>query len=350
MPTHVFNPNLLGGQYTTQAELEANQQALANRRAGLAAGFAGGDQWGGGRYGQYVSGMANNAMSEADRGLMLNPIMDEFGAATQQRESQSVDLGGVMQGQGNILAGQEGLYQGQEGLTMGQLGLYEGQEGLYQGQQGLVLGQENLGVGQQNLGMGQQNLAQGQVDLGLQGQQSTQALQEAVGGVQTGVTGVQQSVGQAATGEAPATGLYAGQYGIMADQQAMGNQLGQDIGGISADMANYQRAMEAYQRGADTSRANIQQAGVRGRDQIQRGIGDVGIQANRAAEQMAVARQRMMNTPQGAALFRSAGGVPQQAAQYAQTARNFQGTQQPQQISGPLGPVVTDPRTGLMGQ
>ena len=215
-------------------------------------------------------------------------------------------------------------------------GIYEGQEVLYQGQQGL--------------GMGQQNLAQGQVDLGLQGQQSTQALQEAVGGVQTGVTGVQQSVGQAATGEAPATGLYAGQSGIMSSQQAMGQELGQDLGGVSADMANYQRAMEAYQRGADTSRANIQQAGVQGREQIQRGIGDVGIQANRAAEQMAVARQRMMNTPQGAALFRSAGGVPQQAAQYAQTARNFQGTQQPQQISGPLGPVVTDPRTGLMGQ
>jgi len=223
-------------------------------------------------------------------------------------------------------------------------GIYEGQEVLYQGQQGL--------------GMGQQNLAQGQVDLGLQGQQSTQALQEAVGGVQTGVTGVQQSVGQAATGEAPATGLYAGQSGIMADQQAMGNQLGQDIGGVSADMANYQRAMEAYQRGADTSRANIQQAGVMGREQIQRGIGDVGTQVNRGAEQMAVARQRMMNTPGGAAVL---GRAADQARQYQWAMQQQQGPMMQQQGTqgpavprgvalNPMGMGAPDPRTGLMGQ
>ena len=115
--------------------------------------------------------------------------------------------------------------------------------------------------------------------------------------------------------------------------------------------------MEAYQRGADAQRGDIQAAGLAGREQIQRQVGDVGIQSNRAAEQMAAARQQMLATPQGAALLGAGavpGGMQQQAAQFAQTAQNFQ--QQPslpvqqQQPLSPMGPVAVDPRlqAGLM--
>ena len=54
-----FDPRLLGGNYTTQAALEANPTALANRQAGLEAGFVGGssDQgWGDQRYAQFRAG------------------------------------------------------------------------------------------------------------------------------------------------------------------------------------------------------------------------------------------------------------------------------------------------------
>ena len=53
----LFNQNLLGGNYTTQAALEANPTALANRRAGLQAGFVGGsgsEGWGDGNYRRYT--------------------------------------------------------------------------------------------------------------------------------------------------------------------------------------------------------------------------------------------------------------------------------------------------------
>ena len=53
----LFNQNLLGGNYTTQAALEANPIALANRRAGLQAGFVGGsgsEGWGDGNYRRYT--------------------------------------------------------------------------------------------------------------------------------------------------------------------------------------------------------------------------------------------------------------------------------------------------------
>ena len=48
-----FDPNLLGGNYATQAALEANPTALANRQAGLEEGFSGGEDWGQGRYAQW---------------------------------------------------------------------------------------------------------------------------------------------------------------------------------------------------------------------------------------------------------------------------------------------------------
>ena len=51
-----FDPNLLGGNYATQAALEANPTALANRQVGLEAGFSGGEDWGQGRYAQWQQG------------------------------------------------------------------------------------------------------------------------------------------------------------------------------------------------------------------------------------------------------------------------------------------------------
>jgi hypothetical protein len=194
---------------------------------------------------------------------------------------------------------------------------------LFGGQAGLMSGQQALGAGQQALGAGQQALG-------------------------TQVGGVQQAVGQAATGTAPATGLYAGQSGLMAAQERLGQDVGRQISGVRAGVSDFQRAVEAYQRGAQAQRANIQSSGVTGREQLQRQLGDVGIQANRAAEQVAQIRQSAA-TPVGAAQIASGavpGGVQQQAAQIAQAAPA------PSQAAptGPLGPVSVDPRDVLIQQ
>jgi len=194
---------------------------------------------------------------------------------------------------------------------------------LFGGQAGLMSGQQALGAGQQALGAGQQALG-------------------------TQVGGVQQAVGQAATGTAPATGLYAGQSGLMAAQERLGQDVGRQISGVRAGVTDFQKAVEAYQRGAQAQRANIQSSGVTGREQLQRQLGDVGIQANRAAEQVAQIRQSAA-TPVGAAQIASGavpGGVRQQAAQIAQAAPA------PSQAAptGPLGPVSVDPRDVLIQQ
>ena len=212
---------------------------------------------------------------------------------------------------------------------------------LFGGQAGLMSGQQALGA---QVGEAQQLLQAGQMGLGA-GQQALGAGQQALG---TQVGGVQQAVGQAATGTAPATGLYAGQSGLMAAQERLGQDVGRQISGVRAGVSDFQRAVEAYQRGAQAQRANIQSSGVTGREQLQRQLGDVGIQANRAAEQVAQIRQSAA-TPVGAAQIASGavpGGVQQQAAQIAQAAPA------PSQAAptGPLGPVSVDPRDVLIQQ
>lgn len=219
---------------------------------------------------------------------------------------------------------------------------------LFSGQAGLMSGQQALGTqvdeAQQLLQAGQMGLGEGQQALGA-GQQALGAGQQALG---TQVGDVQQAVGQAATGTAPATGLYAGQSGLMAGQERLGQDVGRQISGVQAGVTDFQKAVEAYQRGAQSQRADIQSAALTGREQLQRQIGDVGIQANRAAEQLAQARQAAA-TPVGAsrlAVGAIPGGVQQQAAQFAQTAPA------PSQTAptGPLGPVSADPRDALIQQ
>jgi len=336
-------------QELTPAERAQYQQAIRNT-LGYTAPF------GGGAYGQFVQTLNPNQRAvaedlerqyvtertayqpapqpEIDYSQIQVPEIDYsqisgLMAPTQQAaQATQTAIGTAAAGQApTLFGGQAGLMSGQQALGA-QVG--EAQQLLQTGQMGLGTGQQALGEGQQVLGAGQQALGAGQQALGTQ------------------VGGVQQAVGQAATGTAPATGLYAGQSGLMAAQERLGQDVGRQISGVRAGVSDFQRAVEAYQRGAQAQRANIQSSGVTGREQLQRQLGDVGIQANRAAEQVAQIRQSAA-TPVGAAQIASGavpGGVQQQAAQIAQAAPA------PSQAAptGPLGPVSVDPRDVLIQQ
>ncbi len=358
-------------QELTPAERAQYQQAIRNT-LGYTAPF------GGGAYGQFVQTLnpnqravaedlerqyvtertayqpvtpsANPPLNQIDYSQLASQIpqidysqISGLMAPTQKaaQETQAA-IGTAAAGQApTLFGGQAGLMSGQQALGA-QVG--EAQQLLQTGQMGLGAGQQALGAGQQALGTGQQALGEGQQVLGA-GQQALGAGQQALG---TQVGGVQQAVGQAATGTAPATGLYAGQSGLMAAQERLGQDVGRQISGVRAGVSDFQRAVEAYQRGAQAQRANIQSSGVTGREQLQRQLGDVGIQANRAAEQVAQIRQSAA-TPVGAAQIASGavpGGVQQQAAQIAQAAPA------PSQAAptGPLGPVSVDPRDVLIQQ
>jgi len=350
-------------QELTAAERAQYQQAIRNT-LGYTAPF------GGGAYGQFVQTLNPNQRAIAEElerqyvtertaynqpvqqtstaqptptidysalASQLQPLLPQIDygqisglmAPTQQaaQETQAA-IGTAAAGQApTLFGGQAGLMSGQQALGA-QVG--EAQQLLQTGQMGLGTGQQALGEGQQALGAGQQALGAGQQALGTQ------------------VGGVQQAVGQAATGTAPATGLYAGQSGLMASQERLGQDVGRQISGVQAGVTDFQKAVEAYQRGAQAQRANIQSSGVTGRELLQRQLGDVGIQANRAAEQVAQIRQSAA-TPVGAAQIASGavpGGVQQQAAQIAQAAPA------PSQAAptGPLGPVSVDPRDVLIQQ
>jgi hypothetical protein len=283
-------------------------------------------------------------------GLMAPTQTAAQGAQTAAQAAQTAAQS-AQTGIGTATLGQPvTLFGGQAGLMTGQENILQGQTGLTAGQAGLATGQQQLGTGQQQLGTqvgeaatalagGQQQLGAGQQQLGQQ-----------VGAVQTGVTGLGQTVGQAATDQAPATGLFAGQQGLMSGQQRMGTDISRQLGGVGANLTDFQRAVDAYQRGAEATRSQIQEAGVTGREQLQRQIGDVGVQANRAAEQLATTRQQLSATPRGASTV-VAGGVPggvqQQAAQFARTAPAPAAQAAP---VGPLGPQAVDPRDALIQQ
>ena len=337
-----IDQRLLGGNFATEADFvnkPGGTEALLARQAGIDQGFAGGDQWGQGRFTQFQSGLSNvpapvtpapvTVVDTASQPIFQQPTID-YSQIPQVDYSR---IGGLMS---PLTTGQAGLTQGQAGLTQGQAGLTQGQADLTTGQAGLTTGQTNILSGQQDITGNQQALSQNQA--GLLGSQQ---------GIQTGVTGLQGSVGQAATEQAPATGLYAGQSGLMAGQQQVGADIGRQVSGVGSDLTDFQKAMEAYQRGAESKRSEIQTAGVSGRKQLQRQVGDVGIQANRVAEQMAVSQQQA--TPLGAAtaaVGAAPGGVQQQAAQIAQSAPAASQTAP----MGPLGPVVPDPRDVLIQQ
>ena len=332
-------------QELTPAERAQYQQAIRNT-LGYTAPF------GGGAYGQFVQTLNPNQRAVAeDLERQYFTERTAYQPATQpkidysQIEVPKIDysqISGLMAptqqaAQGTQAAiGTAALGQAPT-LFGGQADLTQGQADLTKGQVGLTTGQTNILSGQQDITGNQQTLAQNQA--GLLGSQQ---------GIQTGVTDLQGSVGQAATDTAPATGLYAGQSGLMAAQERLGQDVGRQIGGVQAGVSDFQRAVEAYQRGAQAQRADIQSSGVTGRELLQRQLGDVGVQANRAAEQMAQIRQSAA-TPVGAAQIASGavpGGVQQQAAQIAQAAPA------PSQAApiGPLGPVSVDPRDALIQQ
>jgi hypothetical protein len=338
-------------QELTPAERAQYQQAIRNTL-----GYTG--PFGGGAYGQFTQTLNPNQRATAEElerqyytertaynqpaqqippapnidynelAGQLQPLLPQIDygqisglmAPTQQaaQETQSA-VGTAAAGQApTLFLGQAGLMSGQQALGT-QVG--EAQQLLQTGQMGLGAGQQALGAGQQALGAGQQALG-------------------------TQVGDVQQAVGQAATGTAPATGLYAGQSGLMAAQERLGQDVGRQISGVQAGVTDFQKAVEAYQQGAQAQRADIQSAALTGRDKLQRQIGDVGIQANRAAEQLVQARQAA-TTPVGAsqlAVGAIPGGVQQQAAQIAQAAPA------PSQTAptGPLGPASADPRDALI--
>lgn len=244
---------------------------------------------------------------------------------------------------GTAAAGQPGtLFKGQADLASGQTDLTSGQTKLTEGQADLTksladvttdVGGVQTDVSGLASSVGQANLAMGQSPTLFGGQQD----------LSTGQALISQDIGQAATDQTPATGLYAGQSGLMSGQQKLGTDLSGAITGVGGDLADFQRAVESYQRGAEGQRGEIQTAGVRGRELIGRQLGDVGIQTNQIAEQQAQARQAPLSpmTPPPS---------QQQAAQFAQTAgRGLASPTVPQQM-GPMGPVAQDPRDMFLNQ
>ena len=329
-------------QELTPAERAQYQQAIRNT-LGYTAPF------GGGAYGQFVQTLNPNQRAVAED-LERQYVTER--TAYQPAPQPEIDYSQIQVPQidysqisGLMVPTQQAAQETQAAIGTAAAGqaptLFGGQAGLMSGQQALG---DQVGEAQQLLQTGQMGLGAGQQALGA-GQQALGAGQQALG---TQVGGVQQAVGQAATGTAPATGLYAGQSGLMASQERLGQDVGRQISGVQAGVSDFQRAVEAYQRGAQAQRANIRSAGVTGRGLLQRQLGDVGVQANRAAEQMAQIRQSAA-TPVGAAQIASGavpGGVQQQAAQIAQAAPA------PSQAAptGPLGPVSVDPRDALIQQ
>ena len=217
----------------------------------------------------------------------------------------------------------------QTGIT----GLETGQQGLMTGQQGLMTGQENIQTGIAGLETGQQGILGGQQALG------------------AGQGAIQGAIGAPAEGQ-PQT-LFAGQAGLMGGQQALGQQLTggiQDItgavGGVSQNIDALERAAEQYQREAQRQRAQIQTAGVQGREQLSQQVSDVGQQVNTGVEQQ---RSLMggMAAPvaaMGATAGVQPGGATQAATQYAQTQKFAPPAQGQQTLMGPMGPMTVDPR------
>jgi hypothetical protein len=237
-------------------------------------------------------------------------------AALEQQWDQQRGLG----------TGQQGLMTGITGLETGQRGLMTGITGLETGQQGLMTGITGLETGQQGLMTGQQTLGAGQ-------------------------GAIQGAIGAPAEGQ-PQT-LFSGQAGLMGGQQALGQQLTggiQDItgavGGVSQNIDALEQAAQQYQREAQRQRAQIQTAGIQGREQLSQQVSDVGQQVNTGVEQQ---RSLMggMAAPvaaMGATAGIQPGGATQAATQYAQTQKFTPPAQGQQTIMGPMGPMTVDPR------
>jgi hypothetical protein len=202
-------------------------------------------------------------------------------------------------------------------------------------------GQEGIMSGQAGLASGQAGLAANQ------------------GVLQTGQQGISSAIGTPVEGQP--TNLFAGQQGLMTGQQGLGTQItgvGQDISGVRGDITALEQAAANYQREAERQRTLMQQAGVTGREQLSREVGEVGGQANQLLEQQA--RQAPLGGLMGGPMAPQFAPAAQAASQFAQT-QGFGSFQQPratpatpqttgvtQPVTSPMGPASQDPRDAFV--
>jgi putative membrane protein len=355
-------PTAVNGQlYYSQDEVQAGlpQYHAALRQATGYAGQFSADPTQ--KFQQYISGAtpeqqaASNALSNIYGSGSFAPgttTVVQSNQAQQPPDLSPIQTGitGLGTGQQGLMTGQQNLETGITGLGTGQQGLQTGITGLETGQQGLMTGITGLETGQQGLMTGQENIQTGITDLGI-GQQGILGGQQALG---AGQGAIQGSIGAPAQGQ-PQT-LFSGQAGLMGGQQALGQQLTggiQDItgavGGVSQNIDALERAAEQYQREAQRQRAQIQTAGMTGREQIARQVADVGQQVNTGVEQQHKLRSLMggLAAPiaaMGATAGVQPGGATQAATQYAKTQKFTPPAQGQQTIMGPMGPMTIDPR------
>jgi hypothetical protein len=322
-------PTAVNGQlYYTQDEVQSGlpQYHAALRQATGYTGQFSADPTQ--RFQQYISGAtpeqqaASNALSNIYGSGSFAPGTTTVVQSNQAQ--QAPDLSPIQTGITGLETGQQGLMTGQQGLMTGITGLETGQTGHIQtGVTGLETGQQGILGGQQALGAGQ-------------------------GAIQ-GVIG--------APGEGQPQTLFSGQAGLMGGQQALGQQLTggiQDItgavGGVSQNIDALERAAEQYQREAQRQRAQIQTAGLQGREQLSQQVSGVGQQVNTGVEQ----QRSLMGglaapvAAMGATAGVQPGGATQAATQYAQTQKFAPPAQGQQTIMGPMGPMTIDPRDQVL--
>jgi hypothetical protein len=304
------------------------------------------------KFQQYISGAsperqaASNALSNIYGSGSFAPGTTTVVQSNQAQ--QAPDLSPIQTGITGLGAGQQNLQTGITGLGTVQQGLMTGQENIQTGITGLKTNQQNILSDQQALGAGQGAI---QEAIGAPAQGQPQTLFSGQAGLMGGQGAIQGAIGAPAQDQ-PQT-LFSGQAGLMGGQQALGQQLTggiQDItgavGGVSQNIDALERAAEQYQREAQRQRAQIQTAGLTGREQIARQVADVGQQVNTGVEQ-----QRSLTgglaapvAAMGATAGVQPGGATQAATQYAQTQKFAPPAQGQQTIMGPMGPMTVDPR------
>jgi hypothetical protein len=347
-------PTAVNGQlYYSQDEVQAGlpQYHAALRQATGYSGQFSADPTQ--KFQQYISGAtperqaASNALSNIYGSGSFAPGTTTVVQSNQAQQDLSPIQTGIT-GLGTGQQGQQNLQTGITGLGTGQQGLMTGQENIQTGITGLKTNQQNILSDQQALGAGQGAI---QEAIGAPAQGQPQTLFSGQAGLMGGQGAIQGAIGAPAQGQ-PQT-LFSGQAGLMGGQQALGQQLTggiQDItgavGGVSQNIDALERAAEQYQREAQRQRAQIQTAGLTGREQIARQVADVGQQVNTGVEQ-----QRSLTgglaapvAAMGATAGVQPGGATQAATQYAQTQKFAPPAQGQQTIMGPMGPMTVDPR------
>ena len=320
----------------TNAEL---RQALRDA-TGYSGAFGGGD---GSNYGDFIRGASGEVQRASD--LVHSRYGTGYGLSQQQGftgyNPMSASTNPQLtyeQAQGLMSPIQTSIGTAAQGSPST---LFGGQAGLALGQEGLMTGQAGLTAGQAGLASGQAGLAANQ------------------GVLQTGQQGISSSIGAPVEGQP--TNLFAGQQGLMTGQQGLGTQItgvGQDISGVRGDITALEQAAANYQREAERQRTLMQQAGVTGREQLSREVGEVGGQANQLLEQQA--RQAPLGGLMGGPMAPQFAPAAQAASQFAQTqgfgsfqqpratSATSQTTGSPQPVTSPMGPASQDPRDAFV--